>query len=240
MPKALRQLLRHAESFVFNNAEIRVHVDHIRATTILSEKSYHVVQNVPRMADLLNTKQTNKEFDIIASGNLDSNRGVDQLLQAMKTVINAKCALVGGVSDQLSAQISERINCQYFGYKSSIAALQLTRCSKAVFAAYDPAKEINKLACPNKFYDAILNGIPVIMNRGLALSTFISDEGLGWVYDWGDIEGLKKIIYEIHDGSDNYYAHIDRVEKLSSEIVLWSDQFLPVREKIMIFMGDNV
>ena len=230
IPSFLKSLLRWMEGVISRRADTLIHVDRIRLSTLPVAARTAIVRNVPRADDLQGPVGSFK-FDVIASGNLDENRGVDQLLDAASEV-GANVALIGRVSNGVQAKLESMKGVTYFGYVDSARAIALTRQSKAVFAAYDPTRAINLAACPNKFYDAMACGLPIILNREIQLARTVLDAGTGWAYTFGDVGGLASILDSVRRSDADYVRATEAATEASGTFPLWDEEFAPVINRI--------
>lgn len=222
-PRLVKELLRWVEGKVALNAEVLIHVDEIRRQSIANRDDAIIVQNVPLREDIP-AEVASTKFDIIASGNLDENRGVDQLLRAASTC-NARVVLCGYLAPSLTHRVRQSTGVDYYGYVDSADALKLTRTSKAVYAVYDPSRSINIMACPNKFYDAVTCGIPVVVNSEIALARVVERERIGWTFEFGNVEQLLGIVRIIAENGDEYEEVRSRAKRYGDRIKRWDDQF---------------
>ena len=66
-----------------------------------------------------------------------------------------------------------------------------------MLAIYDPAIENHRFAAPNKFYESLMLGKPVIMVRGTGMSEVVEDNSIGELIDYskeGFINGVNRLI----------------------------------------------
>ena len=235
VPSVVKAALRWMEGVVAKKAQALIHVDDIRRSTLPEHKKTIVVRNVPMRKDLPASADC-RTFDLIASGNLDENRGVDQLLTAAIRT-DAKVALIGRMSDAVAEQCKSVPGAQHFGYVNSSEALSLTLQSKAVYAVYDPARSINVIACPNKFYDAVMCGRPIVMNREISLAKVVEEHGLGWTFEFGNNAELSSILAAIRTADARYEAACRNSEAYGSGVASWDEQFVPVLRAVEELLG---
>lgn len=79
----------------------------------------------------------------------------------------------GPLRDRLQELASRsRGNLRYLGMLSMAEVLPRTRKADVVFAVFDPAARLHKLAPPNKFFEALACGRPILVSKG----TWVGDE----------------------------------------------------------------
>jgi glycosyltransferase involved in cell wall biosynthesis len=75
----------------------------------------------------------------------------------------------------------------------------LTLEADAVLMALDPANLNSRLSAPNKLFEAMCAGVPVITCRELLMGHFVTDEGIGATFAWGDWRALRRSARELRD-----------------------------------------
>ncbi len=66
-----------------------------------------------------------------------------------------------------------------------------------MIAAYDPAEENNRMAAPNKFYESLMLGKPMIMAENTGMSDVLVKHDIGVLIEYsekGFARGLDKIM----------------------------------------------
>ncbi|HEV8594043.1 MAG TPA: glycosyltransferase family 4 protein [Thermoplasmata archaeon] len=77
---------------------------------------------------------------------------------------------LAGPIEELAARSSGRL--RYLGVVPMVQIMPLTRGADLVFSVFDPSKRLNKIGVPNKFFEALVAGRPVIASRG----TWVGEE----------------------------------------------------------------
>ena len=75
----------------------------------------------------------------------------------------------------------------------------LTKAADAVLLALDPANLNNRLSVPNKLFEAMAAGIPVIACHELLAGQLVEAEGCGVTFAWGDWRGLRAVVARLRD-----------------------------------------
>jgi glycosyltransferase involved in cell wall biosynthesis len=107
--------------------------------------------------------------------------------------------LYGAVYDERTRELLDR-----FGYpppRSLSHADAMARMVKADLVAlmYDPAMEIHTYAAPNKYFDALMLGKPVLCSKGMRLAEEIEGAGCGLAVAYGDAEALRAAVATLRD-----------------------------------------
>jgi hypothetical protein len=230
IPRYVKQLLRKVEQNVLRESEVGIHVAEYRKITLgdITNKTdiMFIVPNSPLAKDLP-LARPNREFDVIATGNIDANRGCDQLLR-VASELQLRVALVGRIDEKLKDEHESNRYFTFFNYVSSREALELCSKSRAIFAAYNPQVNINILAAPNKIYDSIFCGTPLVMNREIHISNWIEEVGIGVCFSWNDDVSLRSALAQIKQHDWEKVVEATRV--VAQQIKTWDDFFEPVRQ----------
>lgn len=64
---------------------------------------------------------------------------------------------------------------------------------------YDPSIELNRYVAPNKFFDALMLGKPVICSEGMLLAGELAEAGCGLAVPYGDASALSNAIETLRD-----------------------------------------
>lgn len=78
-------------------------------------------------------------------------------------------------------------------------ALARMRDADAVLLLYDPEVPVNRIAAPNKYFEALMTGTPVIVSRGMSLAKEVEGRSLGLVVDYGNQEALRETVGKLRD-----------------------------------------
>lgn len=228
LPSSISALLRAFEGYIFRKASLRIHVAEYRHATLLSnyvlEASTYVVPNTPLKCDLPAIPKP-RRFDVIATGNIDLNRGCDTLLAACAALGMSVC-VVGKISPELHERFHHVENFTFLSYRPTAEALALCAQARAIYCAYDPTLRINVLAAPNKIYDAIFCGTPLLINEEVLISKELEALGVARTFVWGDKPTLTVALREIC--SNEWDKKIEMTQEVSENTPNWDEAFQPV------------
>ena len=129
------------------------------------------------------------------AGTLVGGRGLDQALAVLDACEDVEIQSAGWIYDKVAAdRFLSHPRVHFHGVLSPPEALAAAAACDAVFAFYAPSSINNRLASPNKLYDAISVGRPVIVNEEVAVSKFVTDREMGYVCKYDDEAALTKIV----------------------------------------------
>lgn len=90
-------------------------------------------------------------------------------------------------------ELRDRDNIKYFGRVSMEDGLNMENAADIVYAMYCKSNPNNIYAAPNKYYEALLLGKPLITTKGTIVGKKVHDNKIGWVVE-ENIEELCKLV----------------------------------------------
>jgi glycosyltransferase involved in cell wall biosynthesis len=208
-PVRLRNILLKLESFIGRNAELHLVPGHSRVYE--HRKNIRVVENTPSklLMDAALKIDASRFLEnlggnkiVYINGWLSDSRGFGTILKACALIErddSVTFVFAGSGSDDQISEIKEAKNCRYLGHLSNQESLALYFKVTCVVSLFDPSVEIHQRAEPNKWYDCIFTGTPIIVNREIeAANGFIKNHGFLAV-DFGDAQGLADMISKLSD-----------------------------------------
>ncbi len=208
LPSSIKKIIRKFESFFSFRADALIHVDDIRTHSISASKNSNlIVKNTPVLEQLPSLDLHGKENFFLISGGVFFHRGLKEIVNGFLKFNESKgymLKIIGplyGAERRYIESISDD-SIDYIGSVSSQMALELTSRCRGVFALYEPSSDINIQACPNKLYDGLFNGVPVILNRELLIYDAYKDNNFVVGCDYNDESvnlALKQLANEEHD-----------------------------------------
>src|SRR5574341_443556 len=97
----------------------------------------------------------------------------------------------GGDQERILASAAGLANVNWHGRVPYERALQLSAAADALFATYDPAIPNHRYASPNKLFEAMMLGKPVIVCAHTNMDRIVADADCGLVLPYGDIPALE-------------------------------------------------
>ncbi len=148
----------------------------------------HVVRNIPRSASFsqnLESKNSNSKKIILYQGaGINKDRGVEELIEAMNFVENAELWIVGDgdVLKQLKIQAQKLIHEGKIIFKGKVSpeALQKITPLADLGISIDKLSNLNyRFSLPNKIFDYIHAGIPVLTSKVLEVEKLVRAYEIG-------------------------------------------------------------
>jgi glycosyltransferase involved in cell wall biosynthesis len=165
-----------------------------------------VVYNTPvDIYDSLNSRFISKEdrtiFTIFYGGILSADRGLFQLVDIVQDIPNIRLVVAGfgSIEQEFIHYLEGKVNVSFLGRVPYDKILELTFASDCVAALYDPWIPNNRLASPNKLFEAMMCGKPIIASDQSSLSELVRRENCGLVICYHEIGELREAIYRLKD-----------------------------------------
>jgi glycosyltransferase involved in cell wall biosynthesis len=153
------------------------------------------IMNVPEDRGLPPTREDSDGFVVFYGGMIAKDRGLKDLVAACEDV-GAKLIVAGHGPDeaQLLGGIESSHAAMYLGTISYQEVLEQTAACQVVAALYDPSVPNNKFAAPNKLFEAMMLGKPVLTSEGTLAADIVREVRCGIVVRYGDRPGLNRAL----------------------------------------------
>ncbi len=212
VPKALFGAVRLVERIVAKAADVRLIPDPSRSSVLGRDLGYVVVYNsplpewVPRPPEAAPRGEAPVKpmgrLTVAYLGVLSEDRGLRCAIEAVRRVggpVHLVIAGWGPMAGRVIEAARSTPNVEYLGLLAHRDAMRVMRGADVVLALYDPSNPNNVLAAPNKLYEALSLGKPLIVNDGTALSDLIREWGAGIVVPYCDAESLQSALRRLTD-----------------------------------------
>ncbi len=190
---AMRARLARWERRAIRAADLVILVDLARTSQLGPSRPAHVIEvmNVPEDRPAPARKE-GTEFLVFYGGMIARDRGLPQLVAACEDS-GAKLLVAGHGPDEttLLPVIESSPAAMFLGNLPYEEVLENTANADAIVALYDPAVPGNRLASPNKLFEAMMYSKPVIVSDGTRMAEVVRQEGCGLVVPYGDPEALR-------------------------------------------------
>lgn len=185
-----------------------------------SPKKIEVIYNTPLPMPLNHDFHLNKEkVKIVYVGILAKERLIKELVEIVKANGNYELHIggFGEYADELAELAQKYDNILYYGKIPYDKTLALENSCDIMTAIYDPKVSNHYYAAPNKFYEALMLGKPLIMVKNTGMSEVVAAHNLGELIDynqhslqqaieklierkkeWPEISRKMKLLYEDH------------------------------------------
>jgi len=207
-PGWIKAIIRRLDLVAVSWADALILVDESRREQIRGgrPKRVIVINNSPRdrYHDLhLKVQEKGQVFRLVYVGLLQLERGLWELLEVMERHPNWTLELAGfgGDQDLVLERVEGLDNVRWHGRIPYSRALELTAASDVSVATYDPEIPNHRYASPNKIFEAMMLGKPVIVARGTNMDRIVEKHKCGLVVEYGDVVGLEQALLGIENSS---------------------------------------
>ena len=209
IPKLLKNIIKRLEYIIINNANTTIICTEERKQQIKGSKPRKlvVVHNTPSIrmlnkdecnnkAPLSNLEERKITFTYV--GGLNERRFIKSIINIFKRRPEFILQLAGmGALSTYAEQASKDFkNIEYYGMINYEKALELYAKCDVMFAIYDPEVPNHRYSAPNKVYEAMQNGKPIIVAKNTGVDAIVRQEDMGFIidYDMVDFERVLKTI----------------------------------------------
>lgn len=98
--------------------------------------------------------------------------------------------------EELAARSSGRL--RYLGVVPMVQVVPMTKGADVVFAVFDPAKRLNRIGVPNKFFEALAAGRPVLVSEGTWVGAEVEASDCGVAIEYSK-EALRAALAALRD-----------------------------------------
>lgn len=195
LPRFLRRFLARAERRMVKRADLVILPDLRRQEQFGGVKPRRLVEvlNVPEDRHI--AAEPARDFTLFYGGMIARDRGLLDLMVACEST-GAKFIVAGHGPDEadLLPHLESSPACLYLGTVPYEEVLRQTAACHVVAALYDPAVPNNRLAAPNKVYEAMMLSKPVLVSGGVAIAELVESLGCGQVVPYGDRAAITKAL----------------------------------------------
>lgn len=175
-----------------------------------------VIRNIPEKAtaiqiDMNNIKFPPCEFNIIYTGNVEEGRGIKHIISAM-AAIRDEIGLVIVGRDSLykkkmksfsrSLKLQDRI--YFLPAVSPNEIVSLCRVAQAGIASIRNVCESYYLSLPNKIFEYIHAGIPVLVNNLPEMAALVKNQKIGLCFDINTVSSIVDTIHQMYEDTEHY------------------------------------
>lgn len=164
----------------------------VLSTFRIKPKESAIIMNCSENYELYR-KSKNEIFTLIYTGVIYKNLGLERITEAIKDLNDVRLVIAGRVGDkELFDRILKFPNIEYKGILERNESLALEGCSDVMVVLYDLKYPKNRLSSPNKVFEALMCGVPLITNMEQDL---VSEEvKCGVIVDYDNLKQIKEAV----------------------------------------------
>jgi glycosyltransferase involved in cell wall biosynthesis len=139
-----------------------------------------------------------KALTVVYTGGIRRGRALENLVSIINGIKDVNLVIAGPIMDkELFVQINQSPRISYEGVFEPSDALALEKSSDVMIALYDTTIAWNRITLPNKLFEAMMCGIPVITNIA---SEMVNDTKCGiLVKNYYDVKEITDAIITLRD-----------------------------------------
>lgn len=200
----VRNLVASVEKFGIGFAEVLFLTDECRYEEVKGAriKSLAYIYNSPPDCFSPKWKQESDGTGIVVfyAGLIHRPRGLEYMIKSVEDSDNVKLILAGTgpYKEVIEKWVRQCKKVQYVGWIPSYEeVIKRTLGSDILFRFSDPKLPVSKNLSPNKLFEAMMCGKPIIVNSEIAASKIVQKENCGIVVPYGNVEAIKESIVKL-------------------------------------------
>lgn len=175
--------------------------DKVLRTFRSKPKIHEVLLNCPHDYFEGNTNQNaeneNHDFRLVYTGGIRKDRALEAITQTLIDLDMVTFLVAGPIIDsEVLETIQKSKRVEYFGVLEPKDALFLEARSDVLLALYNPKIFWNNITLPNKLFEAMMCGIPIITNTSAEI---VSQTRCGLIVEYDNINQIKDAIKTLKD-----------------------------------------
>ena len=228
--KYLKSTIKNAEFAVINNADATIICTEKRREQIAgtTPKKLEIIHNTPKavnqISDSFGEIKNSTRCKIVYVGILAGSRFLREIIKFVEKDERFEFHIGGfGIMENEVAEAAKK--CErifYYGKLPYDKTLSLEQACDVMTAIYDPKVPNHKFAAPNKFYESLMLGKPVIMAYNTGFDEIIKKNNIGCLIEF-DESGLSNGLNNLIQQKDEWLSMSERMKKLYEEQYSWTE-----------------
>ena len=234
----LEKLVRWLFGILYRSCDAIVVTDRHRMelmSGILRNRPVYVIPNYPVRHSIRPDWQADDTLSIFVSGTLSSARGLATIVEAVQGARSRwRVVSCGWIYDD---QAREFVRAQVVDYKGVLTpqeTMRLASSCRLSYVVYEPKTLNNVYASPNRLYDAMSLGMPVIVNReAVHVAEFVSVHDMGYAVAFGDVDELRACLDRFGQDTERWAARSESLRREQEAKFNWEHQCAPVYHQLL-------
>lgn len=181
------------------------------------------------------------ELMVLYIGSIGNDRGLKDLVEIYRgedKILDRSILVLGGMGyleDRLKACIKGMSNVEWVGYVPGRQLVEYNLASDIMVVLFNPAKRSQRVCLPNKLFEAMSAGKPIIVCKGTEAAKLVEKEDCGLIVPYGNRSALKSAISSLIEDSSRR-AKLGRNGRLAAKrLYNWR-----VQERRLIGIYNNI
>lgn len=161
-----------------------------------------VVYNTPESTAKADSRANSDRLKVFFAGGLSNQRvpGILAVAQAVRRLPNASLLIAGsGNSREIAELASNSTQIEYIGFIPHAEVIKLTSSCDCVVAPYDPSVINNVVGMPNKLFEAMSSGKPILVSRGTLAGAIVEKYRCGIAVRYADVDDAERALRVLTD-----------------------------------------
>ncbi len=228
--KFLKSKVKNEEFAIINNADATIICTEKRREQIAgtTPKKLEIIHNTPKavnqISDSFSEIKNSTRCKIVYVGILAGSRFLREIIKFVEKDERFEFHIGGfGIMENEVAEAAKK--CErifYYGKLPYDKTLSLEQACDVMTAIYDPKVPNHKFAAPNKFYESLMLGKPVIMAYNTGFDEIIKKNNIGCLIEF-DESGLSNGLNNLIKQKDEWLSMSERMKKLYKEQYSWAE-----------------
>lgn len=234
VPNSLKGIVKKLENLVINNSDFTIIPIDYRKQQIKGAhpKKLEIVYNTPshvpnRDLNKYSSEYVSGKLNISFVGAIVSDEFIDELIVIAQKRDDVFFHIAGYGSEELVNKIKANSkNMKFYGKVAYDDGLAISNIGDFMVAMYDPKVENHKYSAPNKFYEALFLGKPIIVANKTGVDVLVRKYHVGYTVDYS-IKAFEELLdtidkaslSEFKDNNQKIYETKFSWEKIEKEIL---------------------
>lgn len=228
VPNKIRKIVEKTEINIINKADLTIICTEERREQIKKArpKKCIVIYNTPRIDESsINQKiikSSNNKFKIVYVGILQDNRLLKEIGEEIKKYPDFELHIGGfGQLQNYFLGLSQKYNnIFYYGQMKYEDVLKLEKDANFLFATYNPEITNHKYSAPNKLYEAMALGKPIIVCKNTGIDKLVNNENIGLSILYSEKEFMESV-EKLYNNKNSQKQLSYNAKKLYNEKYSW-------------------
>lgn len=225
----MQRCVKKAQFQIINRANATIICTEERKAQIRGShpRKLAVVHNTPATVQIGKCgKRTEitERVKLVYVGILQDYRLLLEIAQAVSEseVLELHVGGFGKYEDYFTRMAQEYNNIKFYGRLTYEETLSLEEECDIMLAIYDPSIENHRFAAPNKFYESLMIGKPVMMVKNTGMAQIVEDKAIGVVIDYSKesfVNGVNLLVQQ----RENWSCIGEKMKSIYRDHYCWDE-----------------
>jgi glycosyltransferase involved in cell wall biosynthesis len=208
--RLIRGLIARFEKLGIGFTEILFLVDESRHEEVRGariNKLAYIYNSPPDHLEVTGERESKQrtEITIFYSGLITRSRGLEHMKKAIEDLDDVRL-IIGGTGPDKNLFENQAANArnavQYIGWIPSYeGVIEKTSEADIIFRFGDPKIPKTKYESPNKLFEAMMCGKPIIVSDGGSMANIVREENCGLIVPYGDVAAIREAVLKLKNDS---------------------------------------